>query len=213
VPGRELSARIARRAAKAAIALSPGLVSPLGAYLALLARWNKKINLTAFELDPPDDDAIDRLIIEPLAAARFVVPSDRVVIDIGSGGGSPALPLKLAMPGLRFVLVEAKVRKAAFLREAVRQLNLTEVQVENQRVEDLAVREDLRSAADIATLRAVRFDRQLLGAVRGLLRPDGRVFAFVTQELDRSLAGSAVRTELLVPSLQSRLAIVRFDRD
>ena len=210
---RDLPARIARRAAKAAVALPSDLADRLSAYLELLAHWNKKINLTALELDPPDDAAIDRLIIEPLAAARHVLPVDRLVIDIGSGGGSPALPLKLAVPRLRFVLVESRVRKAAFLREAVRHLNLGDVGVENARVEDLTSREDLRSAADIATLRAVRFDSPLFGCVKGFLRPRGRAFAFVAGEPERSPMGSVVRTEPLVPSLQSRLAIFTKDSE
>lgn len=205
--GRDLPARIARRAAKASVAVSPDLAGPLSAYLELLGRWNKKINLTALDLNPPNDDAIDRLIVEPLAAARYVLPADRLVLDIGSGGGSPALPLKLAVPSLQFVLVEAKVRKAAFLREAVRQLNLIDVRVENQRLEDLAEREDLRSGVDIATVRAVRFTTDLVGALQGFLKPGGRVFAFVAREPDRSPLGPAVRTEPLVPSVQSRLAI------
>jgi 16S rRNA (guanine527-N7)-methyltransferase len=213
VAGRDLPARIARRAAKAAVVLAPGLADSLNAYLALLARWNKKISLSAFELEPPSDDAIDRLIIEPLAAARHVLPADRLLMDVGSGGGSPALPLKLAVPALRCVLIEAKVRKAAFLREAVRHLNLADVHVENQRVEDLFRRDDLRSAADIVTVRAVRADPEFFGALKGFLKPDGRVFAFVARELDRHVAGSAVRMELLVPSLQSRLAIVQLDRE
>jgi 16S rRNA (guanine527-N7)-methyltransferase len=197
----------------AAVDLPPDRTETLSAYLELLARWNRKINLTAFELEPPDDHAIDRLIVEPLAAARYFLPAERDVIDVGSGGGSPALPLKISLPHLRFVLVEAKVRKAAFLREAVRHLHLADVRVENQRVEDLMTRADLRATADIVTLRAVRIDPQLLGTLKGFIKPGGRVFAFVAGVRHGELAGSAVRTEPLVPSLQSGLAIVEFDRD
>jgi 16S rRNA (guanine527-N7)-methyltransferase len=212
VADRELPARIARRAAGAAVVLQPDLSAALAGYLDLLGRWNRKINLTALTVDPPDDEAIDRLIVEPLAAARHVGAADRVVIDIGSGGGSPALPLKLAVPRLRFVLVEAKVRKAAFLREAVRHLSLPDVRVEANRLEDLVDRADLRAAADIVTIRAVRIDAELLDVVKGLVTPGGRVFAFTGQDLDQQAAGAMLRTEPLVPSLASRLSIFGFDR-
>jgi len=207
VAPRDLPARIARRAAGAAVVLQPDLSAALAAYLELLARWNAKINLTALDVDPPDDEAIDRLVVEPLAAARHVRGADRLVIDVGSGGGSPALPLKLAVPQLRFVLVEAKARKAAFLREAVRHLTLNDVRVENHRVEDLAARGNLRGAADVVTVRAVRIDPELLEVLQGLLTPGGRVFVFTGPEPDQTLSGSGWRTEPLVPSLRSRLAI------
>ena len=62
-------------------------------------RWNRKINLTALT-DP--DEAIDRLLLEPLVAARYLpVPGEPSLMDIGSGGGSPAIPLKLATPAPR----------------------------------------------------------------------------------------------------------------
>ena len=69
-----------------------------------------------------DDETFDRLLIEPLIASRYLPSTDCSVIDVGSGGGSPAIPLKLAMPGISLRMVESKTRKAAFLREAVRRL-------------------------------------------------------------------------------------------
>ena len=71
----------------------------LDAYYRLLARWNRTINLTALSLDPLADEALDRLFIEPLAAAPYIrealdVTPLSVWFDLGSGGGSPAIPLK-----------------------------------------------------------------------------------------------------------------------
>jgi 16S rRNA (guanine527-N7)-methyltransferase len=150
----------------------------LGAYLELLARWNQRINLTALTLEPPSDEAIDRLIVEPLAAARQIFAQDRLLIDIGSGGGSPGIPLKLAVPALQTVLVEVKVRKSAFLREAVRHLGLQAVEVVNGRFEELLGRRELLEAADLVSLRAVRPDRKLWNGVQAFLKPGGRVLWF-----------------------------------
>ena len=169
---------IVRRASLAGVQVSTSLAASLSDYLQLLERWNRTINLTALELSPASDEALDRLIVEPLAAAELLRPTDRSVIDIGSGGGSPAIPLKLARPDLRFVLVEMKVRKSAFLREAIRHLSLENAAVETARVEDLAARGAMASQFDVATLRAVRGDRAVLSAIRELLAPGGRVLWF-----------------------------------
>ncbi len=127
------------------------LADALLAYLELLALWNSKINLTA--LDDPDA-AIDRLILEPLLAARHV-PEGASVIDIGSGGGSPAIPLKLAAPRIKLWMVESKTRKSAFLREAIRQLDLRESFVETKRYEELLTEPTLHESMDVVTIRAV----------------------------------------------------------
>src|ERR1044071_5772106 len=102
------AAHIAARAAHAGVPVSPELAGSLAAYVEQLARWNRKINLTALALEPATDEAIDRLIVEPLIAARRVRTHDRLAIDIGSGGGSPGIPMQLAVPALRVVLVEVK---------------------------------------------------------------------------------------------------------
>lgn len=150
----------------------------LEGYLEHLTRWNRKINLTALPLEPLSDDAVDRLIVEPLAAAVSVAAADRVAIDIGSGGGSPAVPLRLVCPHLRMVMVESKVRKTAFLREIIRQLALENTSVENSRVEELLLRPDLHEVADIVTIRAVRAEPKLWSAIQAFLRPGGRVLWF-----------------------------------
>lgn len=175
---RQVGAQISRRAERAGLPVSAALAESLQAYLALLAKWNRKINLTSLDVDPPTDEAIDRLIIEPLAGAQLVRPGDRLVIDVGSGGGSPAIPFKLAAPQLRSVMVEVKTRKSAFLREAVRQLALRDTVVEMHLVQELLPRVDLHEAADLVTVRAVRMDLALLGPIRSFLRPAGRVIWF-----------------------------------
>jgi 16S rRNA (guanine527-N7)-methyltransferase len=146
--------------------------------LKLLAKWNATVNLTSLQIDPPDAAAIERLIEEPVRAARFVRPADRLAVDLGSGGGSPALPLKIACPWLRFVLVESRGRKCAFLREVVRELELELVEVVHGRFEDVASRSDLAAQADLVTCRAIRPDDQFWSAVSELLAPSGRVLWF-----------------------------------
>lgn len=174
--------RLARRAARAGLSPAPDLLERLETYLDLLARWNQRINLTALPVDSLTDEAVDRLIIEPLEAAKHVRGTDRVAVDVGSGGGSPAIPLKLAVPHVHMVLVESKVRKAAFLREAVRTLGLEGIEVANCRFEAFE-----SAPVPLMTLRAVRFDLDLLMGISSLLEPGGRVFWFKANNRNKQM--------------------------
>jgi len=210
---RDFRTRLARRASKAGVVISDDLASRLALYYQLLERWNQKINLTALE-DP--DVAIDRLILEPLIASRYLPHSSNSLqlIDIGSGGGSPALPLALAAgPRLALTMVEVKVRKSAFLREAIRQLELSSARVENSRYEELLTRPDLLGRFNAMAIRAVRVESALLTTLQAFLAPDAVLMLF------RGPSGPAqpammpplewTATVPLVESLRSRLTIAR----
>jgi 16S rRNA (guanine527-N7)-methyltransferase len=213
---RELRIRLERRARRNGVSISPELSARLVAYLELLARWNHKINLTSLALVEPTDETFDRLLIEPLIAARCLPAPDCSVIDVGSGGGSPAIPMKLAAPGITLRMVESKTRKTAFLREAVRHLSLENVLVETARFEELLARPGLHEAHDVATLRAVRLETRTLMTVHAFLRLGGYAFLFRgpgTQPLPAAALPnfSPVATQPLGESL-SQLAILRKSR-
>ena len=93
---RDLRTRLQKRAIRAGVFLSADVAEKLAAYYELLARWNLKINLTAIS---DIDEAIDRLLLEPVIAVRHL-PTSGKLLDVGSGGGSPAIPLHLAAPQL-----------------------------------------------------------------------------------------------------------------
>lgn len=208
---RDFRARLERRAKRVGLTVSVELAERLGAYVELLSRWNKRMNLTALD---ERDEGIDRLLIEPLVAVKYLPSRSAAVLDIGSGGGSPAIPMKLAASGIALRMVEAKTRKAAFLREAVRQLNLGDTVVEATRYEELLSRPDLHEAAGVVTVRAVRIEVRLLTGLQAFLAPGGEIFLF------RGSSGpdaSEALTPLLrwhanyplVESLRSRLTVFR----
>lgn len=161
------------------------------AYLGLLARWNKRINLTAFDLTCPSDAAIDRLVIEPFAASALVRPTDRVAVDVGSGGGSPAIPLAIRCPELRMTLVESRQRKASFLREAIRVLGLR-ASVAACRLEDVAEAGIASGSVDLVTIRAVRLGESTEGAIGRLLCDSGIVLFFGHKAESRLLSFSRI---------------------
>ena len=181
-------------------------------YFELLRKWNRRISLTALPVEEIGDEAVDRLLIEPALAARLL-PSQRIgVIDIGSGGGSPAIPMKLVAPGISMLMVESKTRKVAFLREAVRHLGLTNTGVEHSRVEELLGRPGLHDSADVVTLRAVRVDSKMLAAIQSFLKPGGCLFLFTVvsgRDIVPPPQLSAAASHDLLSQLATRLQVFR----
>jgi 16S rRNA (guanine527-N7)-methyltransferase len=175
VAPRDLRGRFRRRAAKANLFVSDTLAEQLVAYYELLARWNRKINLTSIE---DVDEAIDRLLLEPLAAARHIPTTTRRMMDIGSGGGSPAIPFKLALPDAELTMVEVKARKSAFLREAIRQLGLERAHVETARYEELLARPELHETQDVVSLRAVRTEARMMTTLQAFVAEGGILVLF-----------------------------------
>lgn len=212
---REFRDRLRRRAKRAGVDLSTELAESLDRYYALLSKWNAKINLTSFKLEAgEDDEAVDRLLLEPIVAARHVPPQAASAIDIGSGGGSPAIPFTLGSPRLHLRMVESKTRKAVFLREALRELNLGRAEVETSRFEELLARPELHEGMDLLTIRAVRIEPRTLMSLQAFLKPGGLLFLFRgptgdIPELTPPLSWAA--TYPLVESLRSRLVILRKD--
>ena len=214
---REFRERLRRRAKAAGISLEPALVESLEIYYQLLTKWNAKINLTAFRLIPGgDDEAIDRLIIEPVVAARYIPENARTLLDAGSGGGSPAIPLKLASSNLALRMVEVKTRKAVFLREAIRTLGLRDAEVETSRFEELLPRAELHEALDLVSIRAVRIETRTLKYAAGLSTSRRQVAAVSRRQQQRPgrFAAAAALVDGDIPARRrTPLAISRPQQD
>jgi len=214
VSERELVARIVERSDLAALKVPADLAAALAGYLELLTKWNRRINLTAHVLEPISIAAIDHLIVEPLIAAKYVSDAARLALDVGSGCGSPGVPLALALPRLHLTLVESRTRKASFLREVTRQLSLGTVAVENTRMENLAARLPFQRTTDLVTLRAVQPNEPLVVGLKRIMSPSGEIFWFTTEtvELPDVLKTGGLRLEAaheLVPESRARLLVFR----
>jgi len=150
----------------------------ISTYIDLLLRWNARINLTSVR---DSDEIVTRHFGESLFAARRLFPVPPVppvssvvkgvsVADLGSGAGFPGLPIKLWARDISLTLIESNHKKAAFLREVIRTLTLTDVNVFPARAEALA---DV--SFDVVALRAVeRFDT-ILPIAASLVAPGGRL--------------------------------------
>ena len=210
---REFKDRLSRRARRAGVTLAPDLAEQLEVYYRLLATWNTKINLTGLKLSEISPDALDRLLIEPVVAAKYVLSGSSRMLDVGSGGGSPAIPLALALPNTRLLMVESKTRKSVFLREAVRALDMNGTEVVTTRFEELLARPDLHEAHDLVTIRAVRVEARVLGTLQAFAKPGGQIFLFrgsghsdPSESVTPPLAWKA--TYPLIESLRSRLVVL-----
>lgn len=197
---------LASRIAEAGLSLTSNQIELLAEYWRLLERWNSRINLTSLALEGSPSHSIDRLIVEPLTAAPLIPPGPVHWFDLGSGGGSPAVPLKVAIPGANLTMVESKSRKGAFLWEVVRSLGLVGADVAVARFEDVAVRQP--SAADCITVRAVRVDHALSDTALRLLRASGRLILFETAEHTRELADFRLIKHVPVPTTGSVVRVV-----
>jgi 16S rRNA (guanine527-N7)-methyltransferase len=198
------------RARRANCVMPPDLIVRLETYYSLLQVWNRTINLAG--MTPADDNAmaLDRLLIEPVLGARACPPGTRRVIDVGSGGGSPAIPLALALKTSFLTMVESKARKAAFLREALRVLEL-DGSVEVCRFEALARRPDIHESYDALTIRAVRLDADGVELLQTFVRPEGWLLWFHTSGQVVELAPPLIRHAVvpLVEALHSSLLVLQ----
>jgi len=213
VTSREFQDRVTRRAKRAGVALGPDVLARLEIYYRLLETWNRKINLTGLNLSEATPETIDRLLMEPLVAARHVPAGAKKMLDVGSGGGSPAIPMALVLPSIQLLMVESKTRKAVFLREAIRALTLAGADVASSRFEELLARPDLHESHDLVTIRAVRTEPRMLSGLQAFVRPRGVIFLFrgataadPSETIPPPLAWSA--TFPLLESLRSRLVIL-----
>ncbi len=143
--------------------LDPHLSQQFATLLSLFLRWNARINLSAIR---DQEGILSRHFLESIACARALPAGLTSLLDFGSGAGFPGLPIALCRPEIAVTLAELQGKKAAFLREAVRVLNLS-VKVHSARAEDL------RSVFDCVILRAVDKMGRAVQSAAHLVRPGG----------------------------------------
>jgi 16S rRNA (guanine(527)-N(7))-methyltransferase RsmG len=185
-----VSDRIYQRAHAAGLEIPSRVAAGCAVYLQLLARWNGRINLTALPLSSPFPDAtVDKLIIEPLSAADLIPERASSWFDVGSGGGSPAVPLRLTHTAGSLTMVESRERKCAFLREVVRELSLEGTTAIASRFEEMKGLE----FADLITVRAVRLDEVMADRICNWLKPSGLLMCFGASATHPDLRVGSVR--------------------
>lgn len=183
----------AELSARAAATITEAQVGLLTHYLDLLLDANTRMNLTRIEDRAAAEvqhigDALTLLPLLPAGAIR--------IADVGTGGGVPGVPLAIVRPEMSVFLIEATQKKAAFLREAVASLGLSNVQVIAQRAEE-AGQGELRETLDVAIARAVGTMVWLAEWCLPLVKKGGRVLAMKGPKAAEELRDAAKAVHLL----------------
>ena len=169
-------------------------------YLALILRWNARVNLTAIR---DEEGILSRHFVESIFCARSLPAGIATLLDFGSGAGFPGLPIALCRPEIAVTLAESQGKKAAFLQEVVRSLGIP-VDIHSGRAETLGVQ------FDCVTLRAVDKMELAVQAASKLVRPGGCLALMTTnadlpslQRLD--LSGFSWRPNIHLPGGEDRI--------
>ena len=176
--------------AELGIDLPDAVQHKLLAFRDLLLKWNRTYNLTALR-DP--EQAVSHHLLDSLAILPHVGAG--ALLDVGSGGGLPGIPLATARPELAVTLVDAVQKKTTFLQQAAIELGLKNVVVHHARVEEMRgqyAQISSRAFADLA---------RLVGLTRHLLEPGGRWLAMKGVRPDDEIAAlpAGVAVEAVVP--------------
>jgi len=164
-------------------ALSPFAISPsedqigkIREYMLLLLKWNRTVSLTAIT-DPVE--IVGRHFGESMYASKLLPVENCRLADVGTGAGFPGLALKIACPGIHLTLIESNKKKCVFLSEVVRSLGFTDVDVRNERFEQIRPETVL---ANVITSRAVGEFKQLLRWSANALVRRGHLMLWVGAE-------------------------------
>ena len=188
-------------AARLGLALDPAARAGFERYLALIESWRDRAGLTSIR----DPVAVQRrhfgeslALLVALRATGVLSPGEAAsVVDVGSGAGFPALPMRIADPALRLTLVESHRRRAAFLETVADELGLDGVEVVAARAEEAGRDPAQRGRFDLAVARAVAPLPVLVEYLLPLLRPGGVMATPKGSGADRELGEAAAAIEAL----------------
>lgn len=189
----DFSNRLRQGCKKINIQITDPQIALMAAHAGELIQWNKKINLTAI-VDPlamAEKHFIDAIAVYPFLG------QEKKIMDMGTGGGFPAIPLKVINPDLHFVLVDSSRKKVSFLKHIIRSLGLDHMDAIHSRVEDLAKYPVYAKSFDAVISRGFAGLEQFVNLALPLLRPGGTIYA---------LKGKQAETEI-TPALRSGFAI------
>ena len=148
-----------------------------------LVSWNQKVNLTAIT-DP--EEVAKKHIIDSLIPAKYI-PENSSLLDLGTGGGFPGVPLKIFMPTLSVTLVDSVRKKVNFLKYVIGMLKLENITAHQLRVEDLANHPDFTCRFDVVISRAFTALDRFLQMAAPLVKSDGVIIAMKGREVDKEI--------------------------
>jgi len=174
LPILEVSSELQKRAAKIGVDVDQNQLSLFVQYYQELIFWNRQINLIS---EHSAGEIIERHFVDSLTPLPLLKKETGFLLDLGSGGGFPGIPLKILAPNLNVFLVDASRKKTSFLSHIVRILKLTEVTVIRGRIEDLAAGKEWMAKFDTVISRAAFKLPQLIIFASSFLKRGGQLIA------------------------------------
>ena len=166
------SAQLMAGAAQMGVTLTERQADKLLDYLDLLQKWNKAYNLTAVRERPA---MLTQHLLDSLSIVPHLPPGD--LLDVGSGGGLPGIPLAILQPERSITLVDTVGKKVAFLKQAAMTLGLKNLNAVSTRIESWAPPAEHAGGFALITARAYATLATLVGQTRRLLAPNGGWYA------------------------------------
>lgn len=160
---------------------NPRLIQRFEHYHQLLHAANRNVNLVSRNLQP--DKYWLQHFLDSLLALECLDLQSKIVLDFGTGGGLPGIPLKLAVPGFSLTLLDSVQKKTRVLHDMVTELGLSDTNVETARLEDYAF-VARRPSFDFVLCRAVALEERYVPPLRRLLKPGGMAVFYKAQKLD-----------------------------
>jgi 16S rRNA (guanine527-N7)-methyltransferase len=189
-PSKSVSARLNELLSAPGLeALGPSAAAKFADYCALLLRWNARTNLTAIR---DEEGILSRHFVESIACAHALPVGIATLLDFGSGAGFPGIPIAICRPEIAVTLAESQGKKAAFLREAVRTINLP-IQIHSGRAEMLSTK------FECVTLRAVDRMSQAVKDASCLVQRGGLLAVMTTETELQQLDSKELNWENPIP--------------
>ena len=154
-----------------------------------LMAWNKKINLTAIK-EPLL--IAEKHFIDSIAAASFL-GNETCLIDMGSGGGFPGIPIKIMKPSLKVVLIDSSRKKVNFLKHVIRILHLENIEAIHSRVEDLHTDKAYQNNYDAVISRAFTELSNFTALTSPFLNENGAIYAMKGKHADQEITPAILR--------------------
>ena len=156
-------------------------------YLDELLSWNKRINLISRKKDKPED--VYRHFLDSLLIYKAVrIPESAKILDLGSGAGFPAIPMKILREDLNITMVESIRKKVLFLKKVIELLDLKDITVLQKRTEEIQNKLEFKESFDFITAKAFGKLKQTIYAAYPFLKQNGILVAY---------KGSSYRSEII----------------
>jgi 16S rRNA (guanine527-N7)-methyltransferase len=165
------------------IQIDRGKIDQFAIHAVELLKWSQKINLTA--ISDPLEIAVKHFL-DSIAPARYISP-DTSLLDVGSGGGFPGIPLKIMIPSLSVTLIDASRKKVSFLKHVIRMLGLTNIEACHVRAQDLSKDCGVHTAYDVIISRALSSMVNFVQMSLPLLAKHGVIMAMKGKITDKEI--------------------------